>query len=62
MVKKLPDELSDHDLLIRLDEKQDSLMAMFTNHLAHHWSYLVAITTILGGAIASLVIAYFTKK
>jgi hypothetical protein len=61
MVKKLPDEMSDHDMLIRLDEKQDALITMFTNHLAHHWAYLVTITTILGGAVASLVVAYFSK-
>ena len=62
MVKKLPDEMNDHDLLIRLDEKQDSLMKLFTNHLSHHQRFTISLLTLLGGALMSLIVAYFTKR
>ena len=42
-------ELSDHDLLIELNEKVKILDKHFTNHLAHHWAVtLVLLTSLLG--------------
>jgi hypothetical protein len=34
--------MSDHDLLVALNVKQDSLEKQFTNHLQHHWAVTMA--------------------
>lgn len=41
-------DLSDHDLLIALNVKQDGLEKQFSNHLHHHWAITM---TALGAAI-----------
>lgn len=50
-------EQSDHDLLIRLDEKLDGLTTQFTNHLKHHFRYNILAWTIALGAIVTLAVA-----
>jgi len=49
-------EDSDHDLLIKVNVKQDMLMNQFNNHLKHHRVYtLLAFSTSLG-LIVSLIL------
>jgi hypothetical protein len=52
----IPDrrELSDHDLLIRLDVQIGELNKLIRNHLAHHWAVELALATALIGAVAAL--------
>ena len=47
-------ELSDHDLLIGLNEKVDTLTKQFTNHLAHHWTVTIVLLTSLLGLVATV--------
>lgn len=42
--------MTDHDLLIRLNEQVDMLQLMFSNHLHHHLLYTLAL---LGGFIST---------
>lgn len=41
---------SDHDLLVRLCEKTDTITKMLSNHLEHHFWYNV---TLLAGFLAT---------
>ena len=41
--------LSDHDLLIRIDERQQKLEGCLSNHLKQHW----AVTLLAVGAVVS---------
>jgi len=43
--------LSDHDLLIRIDERLDGVEMALKNHLHHHWWITVAALTAATGAI-----------
>jgi hypothetical protein len=54
-------ELTDHDLLIRIDERVHKLDRCMTNHLSHHWTVSVAVLGAVLTALASLVIALGTK-
>ena len=47
-------ELSDHDLLIRLDVQVGELNKQMRNHLAHHWAVELALAVALIGAVATL--------
>jgi len=47
-------ELSDHDLLIRLDVQVGELCRQMKNHLAHHWAVELALAGALIGAVAAL--------
>ncbi|HUX17124.1 MAG TPA: hypothetical protein VMW52_11675 [Phycisphaerae bacterium] len=48
-----PNDMSDHDLLIRIDERTEKLDMCMTNHLRHHW----AVTLAAVGAVISAVVA-----
>lgn len=50
-------ERTDHDILICIEEKIKELRLQFDNHLKHHNMYTIALLTITGGAIGSLIIA-----
>lgn len=50
-------EQSDHDLLIRVDEKLDGLITQFSNHLKHHFRYNILAWTVALGAIVTLTVA-----
>ena len=50
-------EPTDHDLLIRIDERVGKLDRCMTNHLAHHWAVSLAVLGAVLAAVASLVIA-----
>ena len=45
--------LSDHDLLIRIDERVQKLDRCMTNHLRHHWMVTVAALPAAAGAVAA---------
>ena len=49
MTEPSPKTPSDHDLLIRIDERVKDLGTSMTNHLRHHrrWSFMVA-TAVVG--------------
>jgi len=44
---------SDHDLLIRIDERVRKLDRCMTNHLRHHW----AVTMLALGAVVSAILS-----
>jgi len=46
-------EPSDHDLLIRIDERVRKLDRCLTNHLRHHW----AVTLLALGAVVSALVS-----
>jgi len=54
-------EPSDHDLLIRIDERVRKLDRCMTNHLAHHWAVSMAVLGAVLTALASLIVALGTK-
>jgi len=54
-------EPTDHDLLIRIDERVAKLDRCITNHLAHHWACTLALLGAVLTALASLAIALGTK-
>ena len=53
--------ISDHDLLIRVDERTDRMEIWMTNHDAHHFKYSVMAWGIALTAIIALVIALVAK-
>lgn len=53
-------ERTDHDILICIEEKLKDLKQQFDNHLRHHHIYTIALLTITGGSIGSLIIALIT--
>jgi len=52
-------ELSDHDLLIELNEKVGGLSKHFANHLAHHWAVTLILLTSLLGLVATVLTMAF---
>jgi uncharacterized membrane protein len=54
-------EPTDHDLLIRIDERVAKLDRCMTNHLAHHWAVSMAVLGAVLMALASLAIALGTR-
>jgi hypothetical protein len=52
---------TDHDLLIRIDERVQKLDRCMANHLAHHWTVSVAVLGAILTALASLAIALGVK-
>ena len=54
-------EPTDHDLLVRIDERVAKLDRCMTNHLAHHWAVTVALVGAVLAALASLAVALGTR-
>lgn len=54
-------ELTDHDLLIELNTKTDSLMKQFTSHLHHHFLYTMALFTALLSVVGGIVVYIATR-
>jgi len=50
------DDLSDHDLLIRIDERVTKLDRCMSNHFKHHWAIFVAAGTAMLGALVSVAV------
>ncbi len=49
-------EKSDHDILIRLDEKVANIETLLKNHLRHHWGITLSLLGITGTAIISILV------
>lgn len=49
-------EQSDHDLLIRIDERTEILERHFDNHLKHHFRYNLLAWSVALGAIVTLTV------
>lgn len=49
--------MTDHDLLMRIDERVCALTKHFSNHIKHHWAVAIPLLMIIIG----LVIALLTK-
>ena len=49
-------QISDHDLLIRIDERVKKLDRCMANHLKHHWAVTLAAVTAVIAAILSWVL------
>jgi len=47
---------TDHDLLIRIDERTKNFETQMMNHLKHHFRYNVLAWTVALGAIVSLLL------
>ena len=45
--------MTDHDLLVRMDEKLDGLSKQFSNHIRHHYRITIASLIILGSFVAA---------
>ena len=54
-------EPSDHDLLIRIDERVQKIDRAIANHLARHWTVSVAVLGAVLTALASLAVALGTR-
>ena len=54
-------EPTDHDLLVRIDERVAKLDRCMTNHLAHHWAVTLALVGAVLAALASLAVALGTR-
>jgi ABC-type proline/glycine betaine transport system permease subunit len=56
-----PKNLTDHDLLVRIDERVQHNEEMMANHLNHHWGVTIAL---LAATISSigLAIAAFVSR
>ena len=51
----MPDK--DHDILIEMNAKLDSLMLQFSNHLKHHFLFSLTALSMAGAAIVALIVA-----
>jgi hypothetical protein len=50
--------ISDHDLLVRIDERVKRIDRCLSNHLAHHWALTLVIATALVGAVVTMWVAF----
>lgn len=55
------EQISDHDLLIRIDERVRKLDRCMSNHFRQHWAILLAAGTAMLGAVASIVVVLCTR-
>lgn len=47
-------DYSDHDLLIRMDERLEILGKSFSNHLRHHWMVTIPLLVVVLGLVAKI--------
>jgi hypothetical protein len=47
---------TDHDRLIRIETKVDTLIKYFDNHIKHHWMLTIPLTLALIGVVIKLLI------
>lgn len=45
---------TDHDLLIRIDERLIKVDTCLSNHLRHHWAITVVLLTVVLGLVAKI--------
>ena len=48
---------TDHDILVRLDERQEGLIRTMDNHLKHHQAWTLALAAVLLAAILGMFFA-----
>jgi hypothetical protein len=46
--------MTDHDLLVRMDEKLTGLQKQFSNHIRHHWAVTIPVILIALGLLVAL--------
>ena len=49
--------VTDHDLLIRIDERVDKIGHDLSNHLKHHWVLTISLTGALLSTLAALLVS-----
>ena len=54
-------KMTDHDLLIRIDERTEVLVEAFKEHMAHHFAFKLAAFSALVGSIFAIAIACFKR-
>lgn len=59
MAIKKSDDMSDHDLLIRIDERQDSMNDKLDEHLKQHFLVRIAAYGAFFTAVGAVVAAVF---
>ena len=47
-------DMTDHELLVRIDERVNKIDRCLSNHLAHHWALTLAVGTALVGAVVTI--------
>jgi len=60
-MSELPDNPTDHDLLIRIDERTKKIDSCLSGHLARHWMITAGAGLALMGAGISLLVALVGK-
>ena len=58
MPEKRPQDMSDHDLLIRIDERVKDLDTDLNNHLKHHWAWTKILAVALVGAVVTILLRW----
>ena len=46
--------MTDHDLLVRIDERQGTMATHFSNHIKHHWAVTISLLMIVAGLVVAL--------
>ncbi len=54
-------EQSDHDLLVCLNVKVETLSTHFTNHLHHHFLYTMALFTGFLSLVGGVIVYFVTR-
>ena len=54
-------DITDHDLLIRIDERVSKLDRCMTNHLRHHWMVTLAALAAAFTAVTTLLVSLATR-
>ena len=54
-------EISDHDLLIRIDERVKKIDRCMGNHLRHHWAITMMAVSAMLAAAGSILVAVLRK-
>jgi len=56
------DKQTDHDLLMRIDERLENIETGFDNHLEHHFHYAFYTFTVCVGLIITLIVLLLKLK
>lgn len=54
-------EMSDHDLLIRIDERVDHLHRCLKDHLKKHWVFSMAAVSGIISLVTGIIVAFVKK-
>ena len=46
--------MTDHDLLLRIDERLRGLSTHFSNHIRHHWMLTIPLIMVVAGLVVTL--------